>query len=328
MVTTTDWIVLVVCTSIALFIFEPILLYWFYKAYKYRHHSFIRLRHPRILFINCTLSCFCIVERCISLSIDLGVLPHYDPLIKNVCFVLFGGAYMHSYLLRHWLLFYDLGYREDMVNMRWEHDLKLYRSHWFLRHRSNLGNVKWMSWAVFALFIVVFISLFLLTLVSELIWTLGIAVYGVILSLIFLVISHKIASINPSLLIRKELFYVGIVVFCASITMFIVTVCWRTLDELKGILLSWTLSISLFFVLNVMSTWYQIKANTSIKGQSPRQQHRLPKQKITLRDVLKNEAGFKLFIRHLIKLGVRRVSVLRENGSDRIQIVDASSIKK
>merc|ERR1719385_156403 len=101
------------------------------------------------------------------------------------------------------------------------------------------------------------------------------------MSFIFLFISHKIASINPSLLIHKKLFYVGIVVFCASFTMLMIT-CLQ-IDGLTNSLISWTLAVSLFFVLNVMSTWYQIKANTSIKGQSTRQLHRLPKQRVTLR---------------------------------------------
>ena len=307
---TTDWIIFSICTAIAVFLLEPILLYWFYRAYKYRHHSFIKLRHPRILFLNCTLSCLCIVERCISLSRDLQLLPDYNPLIGNALFVLFGGAYMHSYLLRHWLLFYDLGYREDMVNRRWEREIKLYRSHWFYRHRSNLGNVQWMSRIVFFLFILVFIALLLLHLLhSKFLWGIAVAIYGVILSLLFLVISSQIASINPTLFIRKELFYVGIVVFAASFTMLIVT-CLNV-EGLTRILISWSLAISIFFVLNVMSTWYQIKAHTSIKGQSPRQQHRdrLPKQKVTLRDVLKNEDGFKLFIRHLIKLSDNRLCI-------------------
>ena len=43
-----------------------------------------------------------------------------------------------------------------------------------------------------------------------------IAVYRVISSTIFLVISHKIVSIKPSLPTHKELSYLGIIAFCVD----------------------------------------------------------------------------------------------------------------
>ena len=79
--------------------------------------------------------------------------------------------------------------------------------------------------------------------------------------------------------------------------------------KIEQICISFILSSFIPFSLHLFSTWWVIKVNMLSKKQKIKQQQKmqllfdkLPKQKITLRDVLKEPKGFNLFIRHLIKL--------------------------
>ena len=315
MMFTLEWIIFIICSSIGAGLFLPTMLYWFYRTYKYRHQSFIANRHPKILFFNCILSCLCIIERIIKLAGDLEVINilSYDLLIRNIIYTIVFGLYIHSYLLRHWLLYFDLGYREAQVNIRWEHDLNVFRSHWFIDHRKNLGNVKFMICLVLFFYILAFVGIFFLQwLHSAVAWGIGISIYGVILSTIFILISHKISKINKSLIMKREMFYVGIVLLLTSMIYSLIVNILKV-NGLIQIIVSWAISTNVPFLLHIMSTWFQIKSNTINTKQSYRHQQkmqllfeRLPKQKITLRDVLKDRDGFKLFIRHLIKLRDRK----------------------
>ena len=264
----TEWIIFIIGASIAFGLMLPLMIYWFYRTYKYRHHSFISARHPKILFLNCTLSCLCVIERIVSLARDLSLfnqILNYDLLTRNILYVAIFGLYIHSYLLRQWLLFYDLGYREAQVNIRWEHDLNVFRSHWFVEHRSNLGNVKFMMIFVMVLYLFGFAGLILLQyLHSPIAWGIGISAYGALLASIFIIISSKISIISKSLIMKREMMYVGIVLLLTAVTYSLI-INFAEINYLIKICVSWTISINVPFLLHQMSTWYQIKSNTKNK---------------------------------------------------------------
>merc|ERR1712130_484461 len=86
----------------------------------------------------------------------LCVFIQYDQFITNILYVFTFGIFLRMYLLRHWMLYYDLGYREAQANLRWEHELNVVQSHWFIDHRTNLGNVKFMRAIIFSLYLLDF----------------------------------------------------------------------------------------------------------------------------------------------------------------------------
>eukprot|EP01084_Bolivina_argentea_P015076 28196_1 len=305
-----------ILASIAMGICLPTMLYWFCKAYQYRHQSFIRSRHPKLLFFNCFISCLCIIERVIALSYDLNIfrmIYHKDLIIRNVIYVSIFGLYIHLYLLRHWLLFYDLGYREAQVNILWERELNilaLTQSRWFIDHRENLGNVRFMMFFVFCLFLIIVICLFILHWFhSQFLWSIGLSIYGIILSLIFVLISYKISTINKSLKMKNQIFYVGCMLFIGAIIYSIIISF--NISSQNIIIITFCISTLIPFVLSLMSTFYHIKKShkkssnistvANAYASSDDYWNKLPQKKLTLRDLLKNVNGFKLFIRHLIK---------------------------
>eukprot|EP01083_Nonionella_stella_P068568 182197_1 len=299
-------IAFVVIACLSCVVCLPIMLYWSYKMYNFRHQSFVRSHHPKILFFNCGLACICVIERVIALAHDLRIFQ-YDTVIRNVVYIFIFGLYIHSYLLRHWLLFYDLGYREAQVNIRWEHQLNLVRSHWFIDHRLNLGNATFMICFLFIFFHVMLAVLFALYLIyGELVWRISISVCGVVLALIFIFISYKITTIHDAKM-KREVLYAGIILLVGSL-LYSIIISMIHLAQTTIIIISWFVSTLLPFVLHLISTWYQVKSNTAQRKRSLAQQRqmdalfdRLPAKKLTLREILKNADGFKLFIRHLIK---------------------------
>lgn len=298
-----------ICSSIAVIIILPIMAYWFYKTYKYRNQSFIRSRHPKLLFFNCTLAMLSIIERLIALQTDLCVIIEYDKFLTHLLYILIFGCFMRSYLLRHWLLFYDLGYREAQANLRWEHELNLVQSHWFIDHRSNFGNVRFMQCLIFSLYSLDFILIAIshsFDMRVDIYWGIFLGLYAVIFSMVFLVISHKISEISKTTKMKKELLYAGILILCGA-TGYVI-LYFISDDEVLAII-EWSIGTIIPFIMHLMSTWYQIRSNTKrqirINHQNllgDHRMHRLPKKMLDLRQVISNESGFKLFIRHLIKL--------------------------
>ena len=216
----------------------PFAMYAIYQYYIYRHQIYFTKRHLWSLNISCILYFILITSLFpqpvlyIFDEVKANHAPFSVPFRINTSCLFF---YVVLTTVRTWLLYFDHGYHNALLNQKWIQELNPNEesiNNFFVGHKQTYGNIKWISKVVLT---IILLLIMLLNILNLPIFDLGLLVYsglaliGIIVVIILCIIWYKLSnelSID-TLHIRRELKVIAFSTLICNILLFILAMIFQ-----------------------------------------------------------------------------------------------------
>eukprot|EP01083_Nonionella_stella_P036649 99986_1 len=336
--------VIIILNTIISFSLGVILAYSLSQFAKVKTNLLITRRHGSlVLSYNVFAILLLFVGVPFSIFSNLIATPNTSTLIDSLDDVIFDplySIYLGLFLLRHWIIYYDIQFASSCLHSEWTKIINsnaeiVKNEKWYIKHRQTIGNISYMSKRIVIIsLIIAAVSVALALLSSPLdmmsfhlsphvIWT---VIVFICIAMFCIILYLKTPAFNDNIYLYEEwimlsrFWFLSIALYIASAVLGTVlfngtwiAICVEYVAVMFGI-----------FVVPFVSTWWVLKQIKSVEI-ATQMQHKTP---IDLRDILEDKDFVLRFIEHLInEFSIQNVLALIELNQYKLHLMKELNIK-